>query len=161
MLVRLGCRFNMSDPRRWPAPWVFSLLILPLGIIIGFKSTPLPFLLSQAGVSVDRIASVSSIVTLPGVLVFFWAPLVDVKLRRRTWLAIAILMTSTLGVLASYVVFAPGDAHLKWALFFGLNFHSNNSFRPSEDVVVGHNVQAVKRGIQNAKCFRLILIPVV
>ena len=78
----------MDSTRSWPAPWLFSLLILPLGIVVGFKSTPLPFLLAEAGVPVDRIATISSIVNLPGVLVFLWAPLVDIKLRRRTWLAI-------------------------------------------------------------------------
>jgi hypothetical protein len=68
----------------WPPPWLFSLLILPLGIVVGFKATQLPFLLFKAGVPVDRIATVSSIANLPGVLVFLWAPLVDIKLRRRT-----------------------------------------------------------------------------
>lgn len=84
----------MNDRRRWPLPWVFSLLILPLGIVVGVKFTPLPYLLAQAGVPVDRIASISAIVNLPGVFIFLWAPLVDVKLRRRTWLAIAILATA-------------------------------------------------------------------
>ncbi len=56
---------TMSGPRQWPAPWVFSLLILPLRIIVGFKITPLPFLLAQAGIPVDRVANVSSIVNLP------------------------------------------------------------------------------------------------
>jgi len=73
----------MRDPRRWPVPWLFSLLILPLGIIVGFKSTPLPFLLAKAGVPVDRIASISSMVNLPGVLVLLWASLADSKLRHR------------------------------------------------------------------------------
>jgi MFS transporter len=99
----------MSEARQRPAPWVFSLLILPLGIIVGFKFTPLPFLLAQAGVPVDRIASIGSIVNLPGVFVFLWAPLVDIKLRRRTWLAIAILATA-----ASVCIYFPliGASHL-------------------------------------------------
>lgn len=84
----------MSNPRRWPAPWVFSLLILPLGMIVGFNFTPLPFLLAKAGVPVDRIASISSIVNLPGVLGLLIAPVVDIKLRRRTWLAIGIFGTA-------------------------------------------------------------------
>src|SRR5215470_3647209 len=84
----------MGTRRRWPAPWVFSLLILPLGMIVGFNFTPLPFLLAKAGVPVDRIASVSAITNLPGVLGLFIAPLVDVKLRRRTWLAIGIFGTA-------------------------------------------------------------------
>jgi PAT family beta-lactamase induction signal transducer AmpG len=87
----------------------FSLLILPLGIIVGFKATPLPFLLAKAGVSVDRIATISSLGSLPGVLVFLWAPLVDIKFRRRTWLAIAIF-----GTALSVCTYFPliGSSHL-------------------------------------------------
>jgi PAT family beta-lactamase induction signal transducer AmpG len=73
---------------------MFSLLILPLGISVGFKFTPLPFLLAQAGVSFYRIATIASIVHLPAVLGFLWAPLVDTRLRRRTWLALRALGTS-------------------------------------------------------------------
>jgi len=85
----------MRDPKRWPAPWLFSLLILPLGIlVVGFNLTALPLLLAQAGVPVDRIASISSIINLPGVFGFLLAPVVDIKFRRRTWLAIATFGTS-------------------------------------------------------------------
>jgi hypothetical protein len=73
---------------------MFSLLILPLGISVGFKFTPLPFLLAQAGVPFYRIATIASIVHLPAVLGFLWAPLVDTKLRRRTWLVLGALGTS-------------------------------------------------------------------
>jgi hypothetical protein len=85
----------MGTQHRWPAPWIFSLLILPLGMIVGFNFTPLPFLLAKAGVSIDRIASVSAITNLPGVLGLLIAPIVDIKLRRRTWLAIGIFGTAS------------------------------------------------------------------
>ena len=84
----------MSTERRWPAPWVFSLLILPLGMAMGFNFTPLPFLLAKAGVPVDQIAKIASIVGLPSVVGLILAPAVDVKLRRRTWLAIGIFGTA-------------------------------------------------------------------
>lgn len=84
----------MNPQRRWPSPWVFSLLILPLGMIVGLNYTALPFLLAKAGVPVDRVASVSAIINLPGVLGLVIAPVVDVKLRRRTWLAIGIFGTA-------------------------------------------------------------------
>jgi MFS transporter, PAT family, beta-lactamase induction signal transducer AmpG len=100
----------MTDRRPWPAPWVFSLLILPLGISVGFKFTPLPFLLAQAGVPVYRIATVATIVHLPAVLVFFWAPLVDTKLRRRTWLLLGAIGTS-LGYWAAFPL--VGATHLR------------------------------------------------
>jgi len=84
----------MNSPRRWPAPWVFSLLILPLGMVYGFNVTALPYLLAKAGVPVERIASISAIAGLPGVLGLLIAPIVDIKLRRRTWLAIGIFGTA-------------------------------------------------------------------
>lgn len=72
---------------------MFSLLILPLGISVGFKFTPLPFLPAQAGVPFYQIANIASIVHLPAVLGFLWAPLVDTRLRRRTWLVLGALGT--------------------------------------------------------------------
>jgi MFS transporter, PAT family, beta-lactamase induction signal transducer AmpG len=84
----------MPTQRRWPAPWVFSLLILPLGMVVGFNSTPLPFLLAKAGVPVGRIATVSAIASLPGVVGLLIAPIVDIKLRRRTWLTIGVFGTA-------------------------------------------------------------------
>ncbi len=85
----------MRDLRKPPAPWLFSLLILPLGIVVvGFNFTAFPLLLAQAGIPVDRIASISSIINLPGVIGFLIAPVVDIKFRRRTWLAIASFGTS-------------------------------------------------------------------
>lgn len=107
----------MSIQRRWPAPWVFSLLILPLGMIVGLNYTALPFLLTKAGLSVDRIATVSSIINLPGVLGLIVSPIVDIKLRRRTWLAIG-----TFGTAISACVYFPliGVSHtvLMTALIF-------------------------------------------
>jgi MFS family permease len=107
----------MSIQRRWPAPWVFSLLILPLGMIVGLNYTALPFLLTKAGLSVDRIATVSSIINLPGVLGLIVSPIVDIKLRRRTWLAIG-----TFGTAIAACVYFPliGVSHtvLMTALIF-------------------------------------------
>ena len=108
----------MPIQRRWPAPWVFSLLILPLGMVYGFNVTALPFLLAKAGVPVDRIASVSAIAGLPGVLGLLIAPIVDTKLRRRTWLAIG-----TFGTAIAACIYFPliGSLHvvLMTALIFG------------------------------------------
>src|SRR5260370_28191441 len=63
-------------------------------MVVGFNSPPLPFLLAKAGVPGDRIASVSAIASLPGVVGLFIAPIVDIKLRRRAWLAIGIFGTA-------------------------------------------------------------------
>lgn len=84
----------MSDPRRWPTPWAFGLLVLPLGMYVGFVGTALSFLLSKAGVPVDEIARIGALLALPPALMFLWTPVVDVKLRRRTWLVLGALATA-------------------------------------------------------------------
>lgn len=71
----------MSGSHRWPRPWAFGLLILPVAVYVGFTATPLPSLLSRAGVSVFEIGTIGSILQLPNILVFLWAPLVDVRLQ--------------------------------------------------------------------------------
>ena len=100
---------------RSPAPWMFSLLILPLGISVGFKFTPLPFLLAQAGVPFYRIATIASIVHLPAVLGFLWAPLVDTKLRRRAWLVLGAMGTS-LGLWIAFPLIGAMHLNLLTAL---------------------------------------------
>ncbi len=73
---------------------MFGVTVLPVGITIGFFSTPLPFLLAQAGVPVDRIASTVSILSLPWIFCYLWAPLIDVKYRRRTWLIVSAIVAA-------------------------------------------------------------------
>ncbi len=85
---------TVNDTRNWPKPWIFGLLILPVAVYVGFTATPLPFLLSKAGVSVYEIGTIGSLLQLPNILVFLWAPLVDVRLRRRSWLVLAAFATA-------------------------------------------------------------------
>lgn len=98
----------MTDKlRRWPAPWAFGILILPVAVYVGFTSTPLPYLLSKAGVSVYRIGTIGSLLQLPNIFVFLWAPLVDVRLRRRTWLVLSAIATALCLWVAQPFVGAP------------------------------------------------------
>ena len=109
----------MTDPpKRWPPPWLFLILILPGGVYTGFTQTPMPFLLGKAGISVERIANIESLLQIPTVFYFFWAPLVDMKLRRRTWLVTVSFLTAACLVLAMPLV---GPSHLGGvtALLFG------------------------------------------
>ncbi len=85
-----------NKPHSWPEPWAFGILILPVAVYVGFTATPLPFLLSKAGVSVYEIGTIGSLLQLPNIFVFLWAHLVDVRLRRRTWLVISAVTTAAL-----------------------------------------------------------------
>jgi MFS family permease len=106
----------MRDPRQWPAPWLFGLLILPLGIYVGFIWTALPLLLSQAGLTIEQIARINAILQVPPILLFLWTPVVDVKLRRCTWLVLGALATSLLLWIACQ--FGTSHVRLLTALLF-------------------------------------------
>lgn len=59
---------------------------MPYGCFNGVVAVALPYLLRKSGVSVDRIASIAALVQLPAIWYFLWAPAVDLKFRRRTWI---------------------------------------------------------------------------
>ena len=49
----------------------------------------MPFVLRKQGVSVDRIAEVVAVAGIPSIWYFFYSPVVDLGLRRRTWVALS------------------------------------------------------------------------
>jgi MFS transporter len=104
--------------RQWPAPWAFGVLILPLGMYVGFIWTAIPFLLSKAGVAVEDISRISALLQIPPMLMFLWTPVVDVKLRRRTWLVLAAACASSCLWLACRLTNASHVNLLAAILFF-------------------------------------------
>ncbi len=78
-----------------PPPWLFGLTNIPFGVAGGYTSVAMPFLLREAGVPVASIAAVSASVLIPLSYQFLWAPVLDIRLRRRSWL----LLMSALGAL--------------------------------------------------------------
>ena len=77
--------FSPAPARKAVHPSLFTLLILPLGVAGGYVQVTLAYLLSEAGVSVEKIAAVVAASVLPHVLKFLWAPLVDTTLTFKKW----------------------------------------------------------------------------
>ena len=68
-------------------PWLFSLLIAPAAVIsIGLVDGALSYLLRSQGVDPARGASIVALLSLPHAIYFFWGPVTDFFVRRRTWL---------------------------------------------------------------------------
>src|SRR5436305_5057188 len=91
---------------RLPPAWLIGMEALPFGLVIGFAITALPFLLSRAGVSTDRVAVVSALVLSANSWGSLLNPILDVGLSRRAyfWLtatASAVAMTAALWNLAA------------------------------------------------------------
>lgn len=89
------------------SPWLIGMGSLTFGLVAGFVITASPFLLSKAGVSVDRIATVSAVAMSPTFWAFLVTPIVDVGFTRRTYsFALAIASAASLG--AALWFFSPG-----------------------------------------------------
>jgi len=76
----------------------------------------MPYLLRQQGVSVDRIAGVVALASIPNIWYFLYSPVVDLGLRRRTW----ILLVSAGGALFSSIAawLSGGSLAMVTALLF-------------------------------------------
>jgi MFS transporter, PAT family, beta-lactamase induction signal transducer AmpG len=70
-------------------PCLFGLLAIPYGFSNAVGTILMPFLLRRQGVPVDRIAGIVALALLPTVWSFLYAPVVDLGLRRKTWLLMA------------------------------------------------------------------------
>lgn len=86
---------TIDHPKHKPVhPFLLTILILPMGVSQGFVSVTLGYLLSQAGVPVDKIAALIATTLVPHIFKFIWAPLVDTTLSFKKWYCIASIISS-------------------------------------------------------------------
>ncbi|HWB83728.1 MAG TPA: MFS transporter [Bryobacteraceae bacterium] len=99
------------NERRVPPAWLVGASQLPFGVTCGFVITALPFLLTKAGVSVDRVATVSATVMSPTFWGFLVTPLVDVGFSRRTY----VLLTAAISACCVFgALWRLTPSHLGW-----------------------------------------------
>lgn len=68
-------------------PWLFALLIAPTAVLSnGVIGGVLSYLLREQGVGPARGAEIIALLNLPLTIYFFWSPVTDFWVRRRTWL---------------------------------------------------------------------------
>ena len=103
-----------------PPVWMFALLVLPYAVYSnGFVNTVLAALLTAEHVPLDQVAGIIAVILLPATLYFFWSPLVDFWLRRRTWVALA---SAGAGLLMAAALQLPhlGSMDARVLLFVGM-----------------------------------------
>jgi PAT family beta-lactamase induction signal transducer AmpG len=106
-----------AESRRIPPDFVTGMGTLTFGFVVGFSITAMPFLLSKAGVSVDRIAAISATAMSPTFFTFLLTPIVDVGFTRRTYaLGLAAATAASLG--AALFLLSPARLPLFTALLF-------------------------------------------
>jgi MFS transporter, PAT family, beta-lactamase induction signal transducer AmpG len=82
-------------------PWLFGILNCGFNYW-GVQSLLIPFLLRQHGVSTDRIAGVVAFAMIPSTWCFVWSPIVDLGLKRRTWVLLTTFVSAPLYGLAIF-----------------------------------------------------------
>jgi PAT family beta-lactamase induction signal transducer AmpG len=85
----------------------------------GFSALLIPYLLRKHGVPVDRIAEVAATASIPWVWFFFWCPVVDLGLRRRTWVLLSSGLASLCGL--TVVLESAGSLTLVTSFLFAGN----------------------------------------
>lgn len=81
-------------------PVLFLILYLPFGISGGYIAVTLAYLLAQAGVSVQAIATLVALSLFPLTWKVIWAPIVDSVLTYKRWYVLSTVATA-LGVAAT------------------------------------------------------------
>jgi PAT family beta-lactamase induction signal transducer AmpG len=74
--------------QRIPPPWLFGITCIPYGVVGAFTGVVMPFLARTAGIDVGDIGWFVTLLFLPPVLQFLYAPVVDFGPRRKHWLVI-------------------------------------------------------------------------
>jgi MFS transporter, PAT family, beta-lactamase induction signal transducer AmpG len=101
--------FKLGAPPVLPHPAAFLVLILPFGVLAGYLTVTVVYLLTQSGVSVDESATLVAISYIPHSWKFVWAPIPDTTLSRKTWYLLATLVSS-LGIFATGATPATADS---------------------------------------------------
>src|SRR5580704_10808674 len=80
---------GLNHPAPKERPWLFGLLVAPSAVVAnGIVQGALSYLFRQQGVGIGRSSEIISLLILPQTIYFFWSPITDFWIRRRTWLMV-------------------------------------------------------------------------
>jgi len=118
---------SIENPPHKPAhPFLFTILILPMGASLGYVTVTLAYQLSQEGISIDKIAALIAVSYLPHIFKFIWAPLIDTTLSFKKWYLISSIISSVgilaLGILPMKASSLPGLTIIVFLCQFAITF---------------------------------------
>lgn len=73
---------------RQAPPWIFGITNIPYGVAGTYAGVSMPFILRKAGLPIETIALLGALALLPAAYQLFWAPVIDLGIRRRSWLVL-------------------------------------------------------------------------
>jgi len=104
----------MPEPKP-PPPWLFALTNMPYGVVGSFSGPVMTYLTRRAGVEVGDIGWFVTLLLVPPMLQFLYAPVVDFGPRRKHWLVIVAIIGAAFIVAACVT---PLPEHLTLFLAF-------------------------------------------
>jgi len=84
------------------------VLIIPFGLMSGYVTVTLGYLLGHAGVNAQGVAALVAVFFIPQTWKFLWAPVVDLTLTRKRWYALSAALCAV-GFIALGVI--PSEAN--------------------------------------------------
>jgi len=88
----------MNPPRRLPPIWLMGLTNSVFGLMGGFAVVTLPEMLAAQGIPGGHIAAITAAILSPGFWAFVLAPMLDVRLSRRSYaLVFGLLAAAAVG----------------------------------------------------------------
>jgi len=87
--------FSSSNLEKHPHPFIFMFLLLPFGILTGYVTVTIGYLLTKAGIPLAEVAPIVAITLIPNIFKFIWAPLIDTTLTVKKWYIIANILTAS------------------------------------------------------------------
>jgi len=101
---------------KYNSPWLFGILGIPNGLANAIIVLLMPYVLRKQGVPVDRIAEIVAVASIPNVWYFLYSPVVDLGLRRRTWIVLSASSAAFFAALA--VLSSAGSLGILTILLF-------------------------------------------
>ncbi|MHB9140784.1 MAG: MFS transporter [Paludibacter sp.] len=93
-MINIKKYFSSSDLEKHPHPSIFMFLLLPFGVWSGYVTVTIGYMLTKAGLPLEKVAPIVALTLVPNVFKFIWAPLVDTTLTVKKWYIIASIVTA-------------------------------------------------------------------
>jgi PAT family beta-lactamase induction signal transducer AmpG len=130
--------FGRKTPKKMH-PSVFMFLILPFGVLTGYVSVTVGFLLTEAGIPLVQVAPIVSMTLLPNIFKFIWAPLIDTTLTVKKWHFMANIVTA-LGILFTSVLPLKSEYLALMTLIVLITSIVNTLVAMSTESLIAHDV---------------------
>ncbi|MCB9207366.1 MAG: MFS transporter [Ignavibacteriales bacterium] len=130
--------FSSTNLEKHPHPSVFMFLFLPFGVMSGYVTVTIGYLLTKAGIPLEQVAPIIGMTLLPNIFKFVWAPLVDTTLTVKRWYIIANVITA-LGILLTGILPLKVESLTIMAVIVLLTSFGNTFIAMSTESLLAHD----------------------